>query len=236
MERTFADYADRSGSDEALEVRLFEELVHVLNFYDDAEVGNSGHIFVSESDDDVDERSNRIDEAEASEVDDDNHMWSVVGPPPFTDDARRERPADHDQQTQGGLSKAKPPSSTRCPPLSAGDGSHIHSLGRLALPESTAVSRSEAADYALQYLPSVVKTACEKFEMFHGLNPGVASAEMIDAQSSLKVPGWASTHAVDWSFIDSERKAYEPYVEEQSVRQTNSCYAFGNADTASGAQ
>ena len=71
--------------------------------------------------------------------------------------------------------------------------------------------------------------------MFHGLDPGVASAEVIDAQSSLKVPGWASTNVVDWSFIDSERKAYEHYVEEQSVHRTNSCYAFGNADTASGA-
>ena len=101
---------------------------------------------MSESDDDVDERFDWIDDAEASEADDDNHTWSVVGSPPFTDDARREGPADHDQQTQGGLSKAKPPSR-------AGDGSHIHALGRPTLPESTAVSRFEAADYASQYLP-----------------------------------------------------------------------------------
>ena len=185
-----------------------------LNFYDHSEIGNGGDIVVSESDDDVDGRFNWIDEAEASEADDDNHTWSVVGSPPFTDHARRERPADHDQQTQGGLSKAKPPPR-------AGHGSHIHALGRLALPESTAVSRSEVADYALQYLPSVVGTACEKLEMFHGLDPGVASAEMIDAQLSLKVPG-ASTHVVDWSFIDSERKAYELYAEEQSMRRTHS--------------
>ena len=58
---------------------------------------------------------------------------------------------------------------------------------------------------------------------------------MVDAQSSLKFPGWASTHVVDWSVIDSERRAYDLYVEEQSVRRTNSCYAFGSADTASGA-
>ena len=97
------------------------------------------------------------------------------------------------------------------------------------------MSRYEAADYASQYLPSVVETACVKFEMLHGLDPGVASAEMIDAQSSLKVPGRASTNAVDWSFIDSERKACKHYVEEQSVRRIHLCYAFGNADTASGA-
>ena len=35
--------------------------------------------------------------------------------------------------------------------------------------------------------------------------------------------------------IDSERRAYDLYVEEQSMRRTNSCYAFGNADTAPGA-
>ena len=161
-----------------------EELVHSSQFLDYSEIGNGGDIFVSESDEDVDERFNWIDAVEASEPDDDNHMWSVVASPLFTDDARRERLADHDQQAQGGLSKAKPPSR-------AGDGSHIHALGRPTLPESTAVSASEAADYASQYFPSVVETACEKFEMFHGLDPGVASAEMIGAQSSPKVPGWA---------------------------------------------
>ena len=129
-----------------------------LNFYDHSEIGNGGDIFVSESDDDVDEHFNWIDEAEASEADDYNHMWSVVGSPPFTDDARREGPADHDQQMQGGLSKAKPPSRV-------GDGSHIHSLGRPTLPESTAVSRFEAAEHASQYLPSFVKIACKKFDV-----------------------------------------------------------------------
>ena len=118
------------------------------------------------------------------EADDDNHTWSVVGLPPVTDDARRARPADHDQQAQGGLSRAKPPSGT-----SAGGGLHIHALGRPTLAETTAASRSDAADYASQYHPSVVKIACEKFELFYCLNPGVASAEMVDAQSSLKVPG-----------------------------------------------
>ena len=162
-------------------------------------------------------------------------MWSVVGSPLFTDDARRERPADHDQQMQGGLPKAKPTSSTRRSSLSTGDGSHIHSLGRPVLPESTAVSRFEAAEYASQYLPNVVEAACRKFEIFHHLSPGTATADMVDAQSSLKVPGWASAPVVDWSFIDSERRAFELYAEEQSMRRTHSCYAFGNADTASGA-
>ena len=37
-----------------------------LNFYDHSEVSNGGDIFVSASDDDVDERFNWIDEAEAS--------------------------------------------------------------------------------------------------------------------------------------------------------------------------
>ena len=59
---------------------------------------------------------------------------------------------------------------------------------------------------------------------------------MIDAQSSLKVPGWSTAHVADWSMIDSERRASEDYANEQrSRRQTHSCYAFGNADTASGA-
>ena len=61
------------------------------NFYDHSEIGNGGDIFVSESDDDVNEAFNWIDEAETSEADDDNHMWSVMGSPPFTDDARRHR-------------------------------------------------------------------------------------------------------------------------------------------------
>ena len=110
--------------------------------------------------------SDWIAEVDVSEPDDDNHMWSVVGSPPFTDDARRERPAVQDHQTQGGLSKAKPPSGT-C----AGDGLHIHALGRPTLPESSAASRSDAADDASQYLPSVIKIACEKFELFHGFEP-----------------------------------------------------------------
>ena len=82
------------------------------------------------------------------------------------------------------------------------------------LPESTAAIRSDAADYALQHLLSVINIACEKFELFHGLSLGVASAEMVDAQSSLKVLGWASTYVADWSVIDSERQAYDLYVKE----------------------
>ena len=59
---------------------------------------------------------------------------------------------------------------------------------------------------------------------------------MIDQQSSLKVPSWSTAHVADWSMIDSERRANEDYANEQHLRRkTHSCYAFGNADTASGA-
>ena len=49
------------------------------------------------------------------------------------------------------------------------------------------------------------------------------------------VPGWASAFVADWSAIDSECRSHGLYVEEQSRRRTRSCYAFGDADTASGA-
>ena len=155
----------------------------VLNLTDDSEFGNGGDTFVAETEDDVDEGFKWIAEVDVSEPDDGNHMWCVVGSPPFTDNARRERPAVLDHQTQGGLSKAKPPSGTR-----AGDGLHIHALGRPTLLQSSAASRSDTTDYASQYLPSVIKVACEKFQLFHGLNFGVASAGMVHARSSLKVP------------------------------------------------
>ena len=59
---------------------------------------------------------------------------------------------------------------------------------------------------------------------------------MIGAQSSLKFPGWSTAHVSDCSMIDSERRANEDYAnEQQSRRRTHSCYAFGDADTASGA-
>ena len=128
-------------------------------------------LLVAETEDDIDEGFYWIAEVDMSEPDGDNHMWFVVGSPPFTDDAKRAWSVVQDHQTQGGLSKAKPPSGT-C----AGDGLHMHALGRPTLPESSAASRSDAADYASQYLPSVIKIACEKFELFHGLGPGVASA------------------------------------------------------------
>ena len=80
------------------------------------------------------------------------------------------------------------------------------------MPVSTAVSRSEASEFAQSYLPGVVQQACEKFEIFHRLEPGVACAEMIDAQSSLKVPGWAAARVADWSMVDSERRAYEEHA------------------------
>ena len=40
----------------------------------------------------------------------------------------------------------------------------------------------------------------------------------------------------DWSMIESERRAYEDYANEQQLRRrTHSCDALGSADTASGA-
>ena len=44
---------------------------------------------------------------------------------------------------------------------------------------------------------------------------------------------WASVYVANWSAIDSERRSQNLYVEEQSRRRTHSCYAFGDADTAS---
>ena len=59
---------------------------------------------------------------------------------------------------------------------------------------------------------------------------------MVDAQSSLKVPGWSTAHVADWSMIDAERRANEEYANAQRMRRsTHSLYAFGDADTASGA-
>ena len=46
----------------------------VLDFYDHSEIRTGGDFFVSESDEDIDERFNWIDEAESSEPDNDNHM------------------------------------------------------------------------------------------------------------------------------------------------------------------
>ena len=60
---------------------------------------------------------------------------------------------------------------------------------------------------APSYLPHVVRQACEKFEKFHRLDPGVACAEMIDAESSFTVPGWATAQVATWSMINSERRA-----------------------------
>ena len=135
-----------------------------LNPSDDSEFGNGGDILVAEIEEDVDEGFNWIAEVDVSEPDDDNHMWSVVSSPPFTDDARRGRPAVQDHQTQGGLSKTKPSSGAY-----AGDGSHIHALGRPTLLDSTAASGSDVADYASQNLPGVMNIACDKFELFLGL-------------------------------------------------------------------
>ena len=58
---------------------------------------------------------------------------------------------------------------------------------------------------------------------------------MIDAQSSLKVPGWAEGFVADLSAVDSERRAYDEYVDEQMGLRTHSCCAIGSPDTPSGA-
>ena len=95
---------------------------------------------------------------------------------------------------QGGLPEAK---------LHVGDGGsqsrsfHLHAIGKTIMPASMAASRFEAAEFALSYLPDVVRRACENFEKFHRLDRGVACAEMIDAQSSPKVPGWATAQVAD---------------------------------------
>ncbi len=54
------------------------------------------------------EKFNWIPEQRASEPNTNDPSWSVVGSPPFTDDARRELPAHHDHDQQGGNSEAKP--------------------------------------------------------------------------------------------------------------------------------
>ena len=100
-------------------------------------------------------------------------------------------------------------------------------------PDGNAVSRANATELATSYLLEVDKRARINFERLHRLEPGVASPVMIDAQSSLKVPGWTEAHVADWSIIDSERRAHEDYAYEQSRRRTAS-YAFGALVTASG--
>ena len=62
------------------------------------------------AEDEEDENFNWIPEAEPSESDYDANdpSWPVVGSPPFTKDARRELPAFHDQDHQGGNSEGKP--------------------------------------------------------------------------------------------------------------------------------
>ena len=118
---------------------------------------------------------------DVSEPDDDNHPWSVVGAPPFTDDARRGRLA---VQVQGGLPEAKPIFDA------PKTGLHIHALGRPTMLEGSAARRADAAELASMNFPDIVEKACTNFdEGFHRLDPGVASAEIVDAQSSLQVSG-----------------------------------------------
>ena len=57
---------------------------------------------------------------------------------------------------------------------------------------------------------------------------------MIDAQSSLKVSGWATSQFADWSMIDSERRAHEDYANEQAKRRTVAYDAFDTPDIAFG--
>ena len=92
--------------------------------------------------DDVDDNFNWIPEQEASEPDTDDPLWSVVGSPPFTEDARHELPALHDHDQQGGNSEAKP--------FLMGAPSWSEEL-----PEQW-------------YLPEVLQRAREKFECFYG--------------------------------------------------------------------
>ena len=108
--------------------------------------------------------------------------WSIEGSPPIADDARRGRPAQHDQQRQGGCPTAKS-----------------------QVPEGKPRSIGDAKASATVYLPEVVCAACAKFEYFFGLSPGKSRPVMINARSSLTVAGLVDAHFLDWDVIDSER-------------------------------
>ena len=70
---------------------------------------NDCDISVAGAEDDC-EKFNWFPEVEMSEPDEDNadHLWSIVGSPPFVDDDRREWLAHPDEHTQVGHSKEKP--------------------------------------------------------------------------------------------------------------------------------
>jgi hypothetical protein len=130
---------------------------------------------------DVAENSNWILEQEASEPDTDDPSWSVVGSPPFTGDARRELPALHDHDQQGGNSEAKP--------FLMGAPSWSEEL-----PEQW-------------YLPEVLQRAREKFEYFYWLEAGSSTGKMIDTRSSLTVAGWADANLLNYADVAAERRA-----------------------------
>ena len=117
------------------------------------------------AEDEDEENLNYIPEVEASELvfDDHDPIWSVAGSPPFTEDARRELPALHEQDQQGGNSEAEP-----------------------FLWEAP----SWTADFAEQwYLPGVLQRDCEKFEYVYDLEPGSSTSKAIDTCSALTVAG-----------------------------------------------
>ena len=152
--------------------------------------------------DDVDDNFNWIPEQEASEPDTDDPLWSVVGSPPFTEDARRELPALHDHDQQGGNSEAKP--------FLMGAPSWSEEL-----PEQW-------------YLPEVLQRAREKFEYFYGLEAGSSTGKMIDTRSSLTVAGWADAEILNYADVAAERRART--IQERSP--TASCWSFGSPDRA----
>ena len=93
---------------------------------------------------------------------------------------------------------------------------------------SSAVGETSASTY----LPEVLARACLKYEAFYELEPGEASAELIDETTSLTVAGWAEADVRDWADIDAEKVEFERVQTEQQQRKQ--CWAFGvdNVDPA----
>ena len=108
-------------------------------------------------------------------------LWSNAGSPPLADDDRRERPAAQHEHQQGGLSKSKP---------------------RVPAVRPSAVGETSASTY----LPEVLARACLRYEAFYGLEPGDASAELIDETTSLTVAGWAEAVNVRMRHIQCLRR------------------------------
>ena len=128
---------------------LSEDLDAVDNSHDHnkSEYVDGDDVFVAEVEDDgnCDDHFNWVPEAEASEPDDDDHhQWSIVGLPSFLEDARRETTALFDERQQGGLSKVKPRAGDADV---SGQGFHFHAAGRAVMPEGSAVSKADAAEF-----------------------------------------------------------------------------------------